>query len=91
MTPVCMHGFVSGRVQGVWYRGFVKSQASAHRLTGWAKNLADGRVEVLLCGEPQAVEAVVASLSTGSPMARVDRVEMQLSDDFPVAPDFQVL
>jgi acylphosphatase len=91
MTPFCMHGFVSGRVQGVWYRGFVKNQASAQRLTGWAKNLADGRVEVLLCGERQAVEAVVASLSTGSPMARVDRVDMQVSDDFPVAPNFQVL
>lgn len=91
MTAICMHGFISGRVQGVWYRGFVKSQAVARQLTGWAKNLDDGRVEVLLCGDQQAVEAVVASLHSGSPMARVDRVEMQPSGNFPVAADFKVL
>lgn len=91
MTAICMHGFVSGRVQGVWYRGFVKNQALDHQLTGWAKNLADGRVEVLLCGEQRAVEAVVESLRTGSPMSRVDRVDMQRSLDFPAASDFQTL
>ncbi len=89
MTRVCMHGFVSGRVQGVWYRGFVKQQALAHHLTGWAKNLADGRVEVLLCGERAAVEAVVASLSTGSPLSRVDSVSMEVCRDFPEATGFE--
>ena len=91
MTTICMHGFVSGRVQGVWYRGFVKNQALAHRLTGWAKNLDDGRVEILLCGEQAAVEAVVESLSTGSPMSRVDTVYLRVSHDFPVATDFHTL
>ncbi len=91
MSAICMHGFVAGRVQGVWYRGFVKEQALAHQLTGWAKNLADGRVEVLLCGEQPAVEAVVDSLRSGPPMSRVDTVAMRMCNDFPVANDFQTL
>jgi acylphosphatase len=91
MTAICMHGVVSGRVQGVWYRGFVKQQALAHQLSGWAKNLDDGRVEVLLCGEQQAVEAVVDSLRTGPPMSRVDAVAMRLCSDFPVVTGFQTL
>jgi acylphosphatase len=78
MNAVCVHGFVSGRVQGGWFRGFVQQQAQQHQLRGWAKNLEDGRVEVLLCGQSENVDAVVASLHIGSPMARVDAVDVQV-------------
>jgi acylphosphatase len=54
---------VSGHVQGVGYRYFVRGLAADHGLTGSARNLFDGRVEVVLEGEDAAVRAVVAALS----------------------------
>jgi len=51
-------GFASGRVQGVGFRYFVRRQADSQQLSGYAKNLADGRVEFLLQGEKMAVRLV---------------------------------
>ncbi len=78
MTPptVRVHGFVSGRVQGVWYREACRSRAEAHGVAGWVRNLDDGRVEVVLEGERTAVDAVAAWCRTGPARARVDTVEM---------------
>ena len=91
MEPTCFHGYVSGRVQGVWFRGFVRSQARHQQLSGWVKNLADGRVEVLLCGPRENVETVVKKLHTGSPMARVDRVDIQMTDSHEPPAGFSIL
>ena len=52
-------GFVRGRVQGVGFRYFVRSCAQSRELTGYAINLADGRVEFLLQGEPSAIDEVI--------------------------------
>ena len=76
-----LRGFVSGRVQGVSYRAFVREQALAAGLTGWAKNLADGRVEVLLCGDDDAVERVARTLREGPPLARVAAVALAPAHD----------
>ena len=73
-------GRVSGRVQGVAYRASLQREARAHRLTGWVRNLPDGRVEFLLQGPPAAVQSVLDWASHGPPFARVDAVE---SEDFP--------
>jgi acylphosphatase len=54
---------VSGQVQGVGYRYFVRTRATAAGLTGSARNLPDGRVEVVLEGDEAAVRSVVAALS----------------------------
>ncbi len=51
----CVHAFVSGRVQGVWFRAFTKKQSMKVHVTGWAKNLADGRVEVMLAGSSKNI------------------------------------
>ena len=59
---ICRRSFVSGRVQGVYYRGTCVRKAEALGLRGYARNLADGRVEVLACGEPAAIEAFVSWL-----------------------------
>ena len=68
---------VSGKVQGVWFRAGTREQAHALGLRGYARNLPDGRVEVLAVGEPGAVEALQRWLHHGPPMARVDSVEAQ--------------
>jgi acylphosphatase len=66
---------VSGRVQGVWFRGSTERVASRLGLHGHARNLADGRVEVVLEGEDARVDEALAFVRRGPPHARVDRVE----------------
>ncbi len=74
MNRICRHAYVSGRVQGVWFRGFVRDKAEKSGVAGWAKNLSDGRVEVLLCGDSKAVHKVEAALHHGPPFAKVTEV-----------------
>jgi acylphosphatase len=77
---ICRRCFVSGRVQGVFYRATCVRQADALGIRGFARNLPDGRVEVLACGEPQAVAAFVAWLWEGSPASKVTAVEVAEAD-----------
>jgi acylphosphatase len=70
-------GFVSGRVQGVGFRYFVRSSAQMHGLSGYAINLADGRVEFLLQGELTAIERVIGQIRSGPRHARVDDVTLE--------------
>lgn len=65
---------VSGRVQGVFFRVNTQKQAKQLNLTGYARNLADGRVETIACGEQQAVEELETWLSQGSELADVSGV-----------------
>ena len=76
MGNVCRRALVSGKVQGVWYRGSTQRQANELGITGWAKNLPDGRVEVLMCGDEQSLAQLEAWLHQGPPMARVDSVDV---------------
>lgn len=78
-----VRGFVSGRVQGVGFRWFARRQAEAEGVRGYARNLADGRVEFLLQGEPAAVERVVDALRSGPNHARVSGVELGDAEDLP--------
>ena len=66
---------VSGRVQGVWFRGAMQQQAATLGLGGWVRNLRDGRVEALIVGPVKEVEALVEWAGVGPSGARVDRVE----------------
>jgi acylphosphatase len=68
---------VSGRVQGVFYRATTRSKAQQLGVTGWARNRPDGRVEVLACGQSQAVNTLCNWLWQGPDGARVDRVECE--------------
>ena len=65
---------ISGRVQGVWFRGWTCQQAIARGLAGWVRNRRDGSVEALLVGPPGAVEAMIAACRHGPTHARVDEV-----------------
>lgn len=69
--------WISGRVQGVWFRAGTREQALALGLSGYARNLLDGRVEVLAQGEPAALDALQHWLQRGTPLARVERVEVE--------------
>jgi acylphosphatase len=72
---VRQHLWVRGRVQGVWYRGACAEQARTLGVSGWARNLADGRVEVVAEGEPDAVDQLVKWCHVGPPAAKVTGVE----------------
>lgn len=67
---------VTGVVQGVWFRQTTADAARAAGVAGWVRNLADGRVEAHLEGEPGAVAAMVEQCRQGPPGARVDQVEV---------------
>ena len=73
MAAACF--LVSGKVQGVWFRAGTREQAVALGLRGYARNLPDGRVEVLAAGEEAAIARLESWLHRGTPMARVDAVE----------------
>ena len=78
MSDICLHAFVSGRVQGVWYRQSTKEQAIALGLVGWVRNLDDGRVEVMAAGQDKAVRQLEAWLSQGPELANVAEVQAKL-------------
>ena len=70
-----VHAFVSGRVQGVGFRAFTRQNAVSLKLTGWVKNLKDGRVECVAEGSAAEVGKLMQALAKGPASARVDRVE----------------
>jgi acylphosphatase len=71
---ICMHFFVSGHVQGVWFRASTQDEAKALGLTGWVRNLLDGRVEVLACGGQKELEMLHEWLKKGPELAKVEQV-----------------
>ena len=75
-----MRFYVSGRVQGVFFRASTVTEAQRLGLIGWAKNLADGRVEVLALGTRDALDALAQWLESGPPLARVKAVESGPAD-----------
>jgi acylphosphatase len=79
---ICKKCVVAGRVQGVFYRATAVRRAQELAVRGYARNLADGRVEVLACGEEEAVRIFVSWLWTGSTASKVTSVDVM-----DVAPD----
>ena len=77
MAQIGLHCYVSGRVQGVFYRDSTRKKAIELNVTGWVRNLVDGRVEVMICGEENNVRALEQWLWQGPPRARVDQVTSQ--------------
>ncbi len=75
MNKICLHCYVSGRVQGVFYRSAAQKKATELNLTGWTHNLSDGRVEVMICGEKDHVEAMREWLWDGPAVAEVTDVD----------------
>jgi acylphosphatase len=72
--PLIVHLMISGRVQGVSYRVWLKAEADARSLSGWTRNRANGDVEAVLAGPPEAVRSLAELCRSGPPMARVDQI-----------------
>jgi acylphosphatase len=75
MPDARLHLYVSGRVQGVWYRASTQAEARTLGLRGWVRNLSDGRVEVLAEGPRDALAALRDWCRRGPPLAEVRALE----------------
>ena len=75
-----LHCFVSGRVQGVFFRACTAKCAERLGLNGWVCNLSDGRVEAIFQGPNDALLTAATWLRTGSPQSRVESVDEEWSD-----------
>ena len=70
------HVWVSGHVQGVYFRAYAEDEAAFRRVGGWIRNAPDGRVEAVFEGDRPAVEAIIQWCHRGSPSSRVMDVEV---------------
>lgn len=72
--------FVSGRVQGVYFRAFTKEVADSLGLKGWVKNIPDGRVEALVEGDEELLWELLKRLWEGPPAVEVNSLEVHRED-----------
>ncbi|UCB54746.1 MAG: acylphosphatase [Thiotrichales bacterium] len=88
---ICRRFLVSGRVQGVFYRDSTRRQASTLGISGWVRNLVDGRVEVLACGDERQLDVFSKWLEIGPEYAKVTNIEVITENPSPVPHSFDVL
>lgn len=86
-----IHCVVSGRVQMVMFRDFVKRKARALGLTGWVKNLDDNTVEVLAQGEKKTLEQLIARMRRGSLLSNVEDVRVEWRSPKQSFEDFHIV
>ncbi len=84
------HLFISGRVQGVFYRANTQERARRLGLTGWVRNLPDGRVEAVVEGEEERIRELINWCHEGPPGARVEDVEVHWEDYRGEFDDFEI-
>jgi acylphosphatase len=82
---------ITGRVQGVYFRGWTKSEAERLRLGGWVRNEHDGSVAAVIAGTPEAVEEMLRLMHRGPLDARVDEVAVEDADTAEVGGGFALL
>jgi acylphosphatase len=88
---ICRHYFVSGRVQGVFYRASTQRQARAQGLTGWVRNRYDGRVEVLACGDERQLSIFAKWLEIGPELSKVTNIKVSEHKISAAPTSFEVL
>ncbi len=74
------HVFISGKVQGVFFRAHTRDEATKRGVKGWVRNLPDGRVEAVFEGEEDNVRDLINWCREGPPFARVEDVEVNWED-----------
>lgn len=80
-----VHLIVNGRVQGVWYRGWMLEQARALELDGWVRNRIDGTVEAIVSGSSQDVATIIEACRNGPRAALVGALEISEDAEIPDA------
>jgi acylphosphatase len=80
MANAMLQVWITGRVQGVFFRDSTRREAMALGLSGWVRNLDDGRVEACFIGPREACERALAFVRTGPPRAEVTNVEVRWRD-----------
>ena len=81
---------INGRVQGVGFRWFAQDTAAREGVTGWVRNLPDGRVEAYVEGEAASVERVERALRRGPGGARVQHVHVEIEEPGGAYKDFSI-
>jgi len=85
------HLYISGRVQGVFFRYETRREARQRNVTGWVRNLPDGRVEALFEGEKEDILRLIEFCRRGPPGARVERVEVEWGEYTGEFKDFRIV
>ncbi|MFB6282508.1 MAG: acylphosphatase [Halobacteria archaeon] len=80
MSELRAHVWISGKVQGVYYRANTRDEARSRDVNGWVKNLPDGRVEAVFEGEEDTVKEMIEWCHEGSDRANVKEVEVDEGD-----------
>lgn len=80
MSKTRAHVFIEGRVQGVFFRSTTRRRAQSLGVTGWVRNLFDGRVEAVFEGAENAVRQMVQFAREGPPGAQVTNVDVEYSE-----------
>ena len=83
------HLLIRGRVQGVWFRESMRREAERLGVTGWVRNTPDGAVEAVAQGPAEAVDALIEWARSGPPMARVDGIEIEVSEAYDPLREFE--
>jgi acylphosphatase len=81
-----VHVYISGRVQGVFFRAETQREAQGFNLTGWVRNMSDGRVEAVFEGKDESVNKMLQWCHIGPPAARVKEV---LTEEEPYTGEFR--
>jgi acylphosphatase len=76
MSDIARHVRIYGRVQGVFFRAWLRELADQHDVTGWVRNCPDGRVEAHVEGEQSAVEKIIERIRNGPSGASVEDVRL---------------
>lgn len=82
--------FISGFVQGVGFRHFIRSKANELDLTGWVKNLPDGSVEALVQGEKSSIKKIIEICKKGPFLSNVENVEVEWQETVDIISDFVI-
>lgn len=85
------HIFIEGRVQGISYRYWTLRQAQGLQLTGWVRNLADGRVEAVFEGAKKEVEDMIKKLKRGPMLSGVKHIDINWEDAMGEFEGFEIL
>lgn len=84
------HLYINGKVQGVYYRAFACDVASSLELKGWARNLQDGRVEIVFEGNKDTIELAIKKCYEGPPASKVTDIDISWENHLEGFNDFMI-